>query len=148
MAEPREDILSRLVTVIGGVDGIADSARNAIDVPGIARPAGIVHDGAEQVLTAPPGETRSRVQLMELRPEVEIRVRADSGAEAGALLTLFRNRIVYAALSDATLRALVGTSGGIRFEGSTVVPPQPESKEPRMLIEFVFTYRFTLTDLA
>jgi hypothetical protein len=148
MAEPRELILTRLVAVIAGVTGIMTAVRNQSDIPVSSRPGVIVNDGAEEFLDAPRGEQLSRVQRVELSPQILILVRADSGAEAGTLLTLFRNRIVNAVLSDTTLRGYVGTVGGMRFEGCAVEPPAPESKEPRMDVNIVFTYTFKLSALA
>lgn len=148
MAEPRELILSRLVTVCAGVTGVMTAVRNQSDIIVTQRPGVIVNDGAEDFLDAPRGEQLSRVQRVELSPQILILVRADNGAEAGTLLTLFRNRVVHAVLSDATLRSYVGTVGGMRFEGCAVEPPAPESKEPRMDLNIVFTYTFKLGDLA
>lgn len=148
MADTRELILTRLVDVCAGVTGIATAVRNQSDVLVSSRPAVIINDGAEDFLDAPGGEKLSRAQRVELSPQILILVHADTGAEAGTLLTLFRNRVVYAVLTDATLRDYVGTVGGMRFEGTAVEPPSPESKEPRMDINIVFTYVFKLTDLA
>lgn len=147
MADPGELILVRLPIVCAGVTGITTVASNQSDIPVTARPGIIINDGAVQFLDAPPGERLSRVQRVELSPEITILVRADTGTEARALLTLFRNRVVYAVLSDATLRGYVGTVGGIRFEGYVVEPPTPESKEPRTKLDIVFTYVFKLSAL-
>lgn len=148
MAEPRELILTRLVEVCAGVTGVATAMRNVSDIPVTSRPGVIINDGAEEFLDAPRGEQLSRVQRVEMSPQILILVRADTGAEAGTLLSLFRNRVVHAVLSDTTLRGYVGKVGGIRFEGSAVEPPSPESKEPRMDINIVFTSTLKLSDLA
>lgn len=148
MAEPRELILSRLVAVCQGVTGVVTAARNRTDVALTQRPGVVINDGAEQLLDAPRGEQLSRVQRVELSPQILIMVRSDDGAEAGSLLTLFRNRVVNAVLSDTTLRGYVGTVGSIRYEGCSVDPPTPESKELRMTLDIVFTYTFKLGDLA
>lgn len=150
MADIREQILSRLVMVCAGVTGIVSAGRNLTDVPQNARPAAIVWGGAEQVRLAVTGQRyrHSEVQTMDLTPQVLVLVRADTGAEAGALMSLFRGRLVNAILSDATLRGLVTTNGAIRYEGCNEVEPTPESKEPRLELQFVFTYPLKLSDLA
>ena len=148
MADTREQILSRLVTVCQGVTGISAVARNETDVPGIARPAVIVHDGAEQFVLKPERVRFAEVQIMEMSPELELRVRADSGSEGGSLLSMFRNRLVVAIPADAALQTLVGTNGEIRYEGNSKPRPDPEAKDARMILEFVFRYPLRASDLA
>jgi len=148
MAEPREAILNRLVAVCAAVPGVQAAVRNRLDAAALRRPAIIVHDGAEQLLDAPQGERRSRLQRMELSPGVTVVVRGDDGGEAGALMTLYRSRVLAAVLGDATLIGLVGSNGGIRYESATVAPPDAEAREYRITLELVFTYPFYLSDLA
>jgi hypothetical protein len=85
---------------------------------------------------------------MELTPGIMLLVRSDTGAEGGALMSLFRGRLINAILSDTTLRGIVTTNGAIRYEGCNEVDPTPESKEPRLEINIVFTYPLILSDLA
>lgn len=150
MADTREEILARLVAVCAGVTGIVSAARNRTDVPENRRPAVTIHGGAEQLLSRPGGAWFSQKQLVELTPQITVLVRADTGAEAGSLMSLFRNRLVVGILSDDELRSLVGTSGGcgIRYEGCNETEPTPESKEPRLEIQIVFTYMLRLSDIA
>ena len=152
MADQREAILSRLVAVCGAVAGINAVDRNRLDVAGMLRPAVIILDGAETVGLPPAfdarGATVSHEQRMELRPTIIIAVRGDGGAEAGSLLTLYRNRVLAAILTDATLIASVSRNGGIRYEGCIVPEPDAEAKEYRIDLQIVFVYRFTLADLA
>lgn len=149
MADQREAILTRLVEVCGAVTGIVAAARNKLDVPGLARPAVIVQDGAETFLDAP-GTGRNaarRLLRMELSPLIVVIVRGDNGAEAGTLLTLYRNRIVAAVLNDGPLGASV-VDGGIRYEGISVAAPDAEAREYRGEFNLVFTSLFRLSDLA
>lgn len=85
---------------------------------------------------------------MQLVPTVELKLRADTGAEARALISLYRGRIINAVIGDATLQALVGSNGDIWLESFTVPEPTPESKEPRAQFEFVFAYILKRGDLA
>jgi hypothetical protein len=54
---------------------------------------------------------------------------------------------VQAVLTDTTLQDLTGTAGGIRYEGCNVPEPTPESKEPRLDLNFTLTYTLRLSDL-
>jgi hypothetical protein len=152
VADQREAILSRLVTVCGAVSGINAVDRNRLDVGGMLRPAVIILDGAETVGLPPISDSRgatvSHEQRMELRPAIIIAVRGDGGGEAGSLLTLYRNRVLSAILTDATLLGSVSRNGGIRYEGCIVPEPDPETKEYRIDLQVVFVYRFTLADLG
>jgi hypothetical protein len=151
MADLREQILSRLVTICASVTGIVAVGRNVLDVTGLARPSIIVHDGSESNVDGDAGRTRYRfaeVQRMELNPTVELRLRADTGAEAGSLMSLFRGRIINAVADDATLQALVTTNGQIAFQSFSIPEPAPETKEPRANFEFVFSYPLRRSDLA
>jgi hypothetical protein len=144
----REQILSRLVTVCA-VTGIVTVGRNLTDVPLMQRPAVTINGGAEEMTSSPrPSARFSQVQLMELTPGIMLLVRSDTGAEGGALMSLFRGRLINAILSDTTLRGIVTTNGAIRYEGCNEVDPTPESKEPRLEINIVFTYPLILSDLA
>lgn len=151
MADQREAILSRLVTVCGAVEGINAVDRNRLDVTEMLRPAVIVLDGSEHMVTASPSSGRdatvSEKQRMELLPQVIIAVRGNGGGEAGTLLTLYRNKVLAAILNDTALRASVTTNGGIRYEGCVVPPPDAEAREYRIDLNLVFTYIFSLGDL-
>lgn len=141
--------MARLVTVCAGATGVVTVGRNLTDVPLMARPAVTINGGAEQMVSSPrPAARFSQVQIMELTPQVLLLVRSDTGPEAGSLMSLFRGRLVNAILADATLRGLVTTNGGIRYEGCNEIEPTPESKEPRLELQFVFTYPLKLSDLT
>ncbi len=147
MADARELILARLVTVCGAVEGITAAARNRLDVPGLARPAIIIQDGIEQMLDQPQGARHSELQRIELSPGITIIVRGGGPADPGTLLSLFRSRIIAAVLADSELRGLCGSNGRIRYEGCLVAPPDAEAKEYRADLTLVFTYVFRLGDL-
>jgi hypothetical protein len=145
--DKREAILARLVTLCSGVTGIVSTRRNALDVPFLERPAVIIQDGGEERQDGPASDNRSQVTRIELSPQLWLLVRG-SGDEAGPLLSLYRQRILYAVLTDSTLRDLTGTSGGIRYEGCNVPEPSPESKETRLDLNLSFIYTLNINDLA
>jgi len=145
--DKRETILSRLAAVCVSVSGISAVVRNALDVPGNARPAVIIQDGIEAMIDQPENVRHSELQRMELSPGITVYVRAGGAADAGVLLSRYRTAIVSAALNDGTLRDVTGTNGRIRYEGCAVLPPDAEAKEHRLDITLVFTYAFRLDEL-
>ncbi len=149
MADLREAVLVRLLAVYQGVEGIAAAARNATDVPGLARPALLLHDGAENQLDKPDNERQARFQRIQMMPETTLLVGAQS-ADVGTLHNLYRARLVKAVVADATdgvLFALLGASGEVKYDGCQLEPATAESKEGRMMVNFVFTYPLRISDL-
>lgn len=147
MADIREETLKRLEAIAAGVQGIAAVARNKTDVPGLHRPAVLIQDGADNFASAPRSEQYMRVQLMELSPQIWVKVKT-SEEEAGPLLSRLRNRLLIAIAEDATLRTILTTNGYIRFEGSSRPEPTPEGQEQRMDLNIVFGYPHRLVDLV
>lgn len=150
--DKREAILSQLVTICGGVEGVNAVDRNRLDVSEMLRPAVIVLDGTERLaLRQPPSTasaTVSQKQYMDLAPQIIIALRGNSGGEAGSLASLFRNRVLTAVLNDTTLRTSVTANGGIRYDGCVVPPPDAEAREYRIDLNLVFTYVFSLSELG
>ena len=144
--DKREAILARLLELCAGLPGIAAARRNVLDVTGLARPAIVVFDGSEERLDQPQSDNRSAVTRFELNPQCWIMVRAGA-ADAGPLMSMFRSRLLYAIVNDTTLRSLTGTVGGLRYEGCTVAEPTPESKEPRLDLNFTCVYTLAMSDL-
>ena len=66
------------------------SGRNRLDVTGLVRPAVIIQDAIEQMRDMPDGALYSELGRMELSPAVTVIVRGDTGAEGGALMSLYR----------------------------------------------------------
>ena len=147
MVDARELILARLALVCRAVEGVQAAVRNRLDVAGLARPAIILHDGIEQLLDQPQGARHSELLRLELSPGITVVLRGSGTADPGALLSLYRSRVVAAVLTDTELQSLTGTNGRIRYEGCLVAPPDAEGKEYRLDITIVFTYAFRLGDL-
>jgi hypothetical protein len=148
MASGRETILARLLLIARGTEGIAAAARNAADVPGLVRPAILIHDGTDVFVSAPPSERFSRRQLRSLTPEIMILAAADQ-PNAGTLLNQCAERFLSALTSDAELLAAIGadiagrTAGGeIHFDSCVLEPAVADSKERRLLLTIVFTYPY------
>lgn len=151
MADRRELILSRLLAVCQGIDGVAAATRNRLDAPGLARPAIVIQDGAETLTTRLQPTARYRfgeLQMMELHPVVELRLRAENGSEAGELVSLFRGRIINAVCGDMTLQEYVSTNGSIWLESFSQPEPAPDTQEPRASFEFAFLYPLKRSEIA
>lgn len=144
--DKREQILARLLQICGTLSGIAAAGRNVLDVPALARPALVVQDGSEERLDSPQSDNRSGVTRFELNAQIWLMVRG-AATNVGPLMSMFRSRLVLAIASDMTLRDLTGTVGGIRYDGCTVSEPTPETKEPRMDLNFGFVYTLAMSDL-
>lgn len=144
MADIREAILARLPEICAAVQGMVSVDRNKLDVPNLQRPGSIVQDGSAQFLDQPPSQRRStEVARFELSPKIVVMVRSGA-SDSGPLMSMFARRIIVAVLTDATLLSLTR----IRLDGLIVPEPTPESREPRVEINFVFTYPFRLSDLS
>jgi len=148
VADTREVLLARLVTVCGAVEGVRAVGRNTLDVAALNRPAVIVQDGIEQMRDLANGARYSEIGRMELSPSVTVFVRAGNGVDPGGLMSLYRSRVVLAVLTDAELIAATGRNGGIRYEGCVAMAPDAETKEHRIDLTFVFAYTWKLDDLS
>lgn len=150
MNDIREQILERLPIIGASITGVAASGRNILDVPGLYRPLLIFQDGVEETILERPNSTRrfSQVQIVELTPDIRLLLRAEDGASAGSLASLYRNRIFVAITTDTTLQGILGASGSIIYKGLSIPEPTPETKEPRVDFTFTFTYPVKLTDLT
>lgn len=151
MTDTRELILARLLVVLDGVTGIASAVRDALDATDLARPAAIMQSGPEERMSSDAGPTRaparfSAVQLMSMTPNIDIYVFAGAAA-FGSVVAIYRNRIIWAVLNDATLRGYVGRNGDIVYSGFDPDPPAPEARERRGRIAIEFIYPFRLADL-
>lgn len=150
MIDTRELILARLPIICVGITGIEAVGQNQLDVPGLARPAIIINDGSEDVqLDRPNSVSRfGQVQIMDLTPDIRLLLRADMGADARKITSMFRGRLIVAILGDAILRTIIGANGAMKYGGCSTPDPSPETKEPRHDFTFIFTYPLKLSDLT
>lgn len=136
----REEILERIVAVLGAVPGVAISARNRADLADTtladAFPAVIVLDGAEDMVQqiVPNKTVRMPPAIMRLRPEIFVILpqRDDATNQTlggvdqpiGPDLSAFRDSCLAALINDAVLcgngrdvQGLLTTSGQIVYRG-------------------------------
>jgi hypothetical protein len=147
MADPREAILNQILYLAENIPGVVLAARNAPDVPGIKRPAMIVHDGEEIFSSAADSERAGQVQLNELRPVVAILVSIDAVA-LGTQLNTFRALLLSSVINDPVIGSYMLPDGFLRYEGCAVEEIVAESREGRMTVHFTFCYPFRVADLT
>lgn len=154
MADKREQILARLLTLAQGVSGIVLAVRNPTSVTDItSRPAIALLDGAESDdNVADERERKSHHSgraptLIRMRPSVSILL-GSTVAMIGTEMNTYRARVVYAFTHDATLEALLGTNGRIRYRGCATGTESGRSIEGEMGLIFDIYYPFKPGDLA
>jgi hypothetical protein len=139
MADIREGILSRLVGVVAAVPGINSVHRNNTDITDDQMPAALVLDGDEDVAT-----DKSQPMLVEMTPEIQI---VEQSGAIGSDLTTFRAQLIKLVLSDATINALTGSNGKIRYLGCETSFGWQEKQYGALQMRFSFKYPLKLTDL-
>lgn len=140
MTDRREAILSRLLDVLAGVDGVVLAARNRAEVSESRRPAIILLDADDEADEAIRGRGRPAFgpSRVEMTPEIWLLA---GGAEnnAGSELNTLRARIVRAVSTDAGLQALC-LDGDIFYAGCNSRFAAGRQIEGDMLIRFAFSY--------
>ena len=130
----REQILDRVLAVLGSISGVRDCARNRADYTDDNLPAIILLDGAETMLSpiVPQKSVLMPPALMRLRPEIfvilpkrdDVTNATVDGVPApvGPELSFWRDAVLSALINDA---ALVGdggrTSGGLLTTSGQIV---------------------------
>lgn len=115
MADPREQILARMVVVAGNVSGINGVFRNVTRFDATTLPAVAVLEGDEE---AEESDKIMRTTMIPRRvrmvPQIVIAV-GDVPEDVGTSLNTLRARMMVAVLSDEELLALTINSLGIRY---------------------------------
>lgn len=116
--DKREQILSRLMTVLSGIEGVVLAQRNSVDVPESKVPALVLLDGDESPLddsSFGKGRGPRGPILMRMFPEVYALLIEDP-ADVGPAMNTMRARIIDAICNDEQLASLAH-NGDIRYEG-------------------------------
>jgi len=128
----REDILERIIGVLGGVSGVMEASRNRSEFTQDKLPAIILLDGSEEIAMDEPVPRLKTVRMvpaiMRLRPEIFVILpqRADATNTVmpdgtynpiGPALSFWRDAVLAALINDATLVALLTSSGQIVYRG-------------------------------
>lgn len=140
MADPREQILVRLLAVAKGIDSTFDAKRNETRLPDTQNYV-VLLDGEEVADASDPVARRSAnaPRRVEMTPEVQFRAQARA-EDVGTKLNLCRAKLIDAVLADAQLLALTLDGKSIRYEGARMVAERGRSMEGGIGVAFTFTY--------
>lgn len=146
MRDVREDILARLLVVVAGVPNIRTAQRNNVDIQEELLPAVSVFDGDEETGGAEDRSARpsGRPYVARMIPEIVVTEKHDVAvSELGA----FRREIIRRVLNDATLIALVGGNGAIRYVGCQTDFGWIRSQLNAMNVQFMIQYSLKTEEL-
>lgn len=152
MADKRELLLARLLTILKTVEGMETCARNRGLMKNDKRPAIILLDGDESVATQPVTRSNSAgltptintarpeiyVLLKEARPTNEIA----EGVTVGTELNRLRIDITTKIATDADLIALLGPNGRMRYLGCVTDLKSGSPLSGELRLDFSFNYVF------
>ena len=140
MTDRREMILTRLLEIAVGVEGIVAAFRNKDEISERQRPAIVILDADEAADDADPASRPSRApRRVAMTPEIYILLGAKP-EDLGTAINRLRARFVKAVLGDAQLSLIVGSNGDIRYEGCATALARGRSMEGEMGVSFSFTY--------
>ena len=140
MTDRREMILTRLLEIAVGVEGIVAAFRNKDEISERQRPAIVILDADEAADDADPASRPSRApRRVAMTPEIYILLGAKP-EDLGTAINSLRARFVKAVLGDAPLSLIVGSNGDIRYEGCATALARGRSMEGEMGVSFSFTY--------
>ena len=140
MTDRREMILTRLLEIAVGVDGIVAAFRNKDEISEKQRPAIVILDADEAADDTDPGSRPARSpRRVAMTSEIYILLGAKP-EELGSVINALRARFVKSVLGDSQLGSIVGTNGDIRYEGCATALARGRSMEGEMGVSFSFTY--------
>lgn len=149
MTDRREQVLARLVVIAQGISGVGQVVRNQPDTTGTASSAAVViFDGDESVDGGGAGRGRppTATVFVEMVPEVQIRAGRPS-ATIGTVMNGLRVLLVKAVLGDATLRAILGTNGEVRYGGLNTELARGKTMMAEMGLIFEIRYPLIYSEL-
>jgi hypothetical protein len=149
MADNRELILSRLMVISQDISGIVTVARNRGLLRTEKRPAIIIADGDESVSLNSPKTNRPGMTptINSMRPEIYVILNEQPTTnkednEIGQQLNAFRMTLVSKIASDAELKTLLGSNGGVSYNGCVTDLKSGSPFMGQMRIDFRFNYVF------
>ncbi|KEC73148.1 hypothetical protein RLPCCGM1_c1264 [Rhizobium leguminosarum bv. phaseoli CCGM1] len=140
MADPREQILQRLVAVLGDVEGIRKVKRNELDQNESTLPLAVILDGDETAADNDPvSRPPTAPRIMTMTPEIYVVV-ANKAVQVGTDVNLFRSRVINAIAADAEIVALTKDREGGRYEGAASGLSRGRSMMGEVGLSFSFRY--------
>lgn len=154
MTTKREQILERILQVLGTVSGITAAYRNRAEFPDDKLPAAALLDGGESLTQeiTPNKSVKMPPAIFSLRPQVFVilKPRDDMSnttlegvvAPIGEELSEYLDRVIQAVVNDPTLVSLVGSNGQILYRGSETDMQTGSSIIGQLRVDFEFRYVF------
>jgi hypothetical protein len=151
MADVREDILARLLELVGTIPNIRSAHRNNVDITEDQLPAALVLDGDEESDGAGDVSMKQphRPYNVQMTPEIIIAQQAD---EVGSDLSTLRRELIKRVLTDTELNEqIVKTgrhgNGAIRYLGCQTDLGWMRSLHGALRAQFLFKYTLRPDDL-
>ena len=153
MADTRELILVRILDICTAQAGFVTKVRNRGLIKTDRRPAVVLLDGGETPVLTHGGRTnRARQgiimaltpQIMEMRPELYITLSEEDAeiGDVGTKLNAKRREIIKAIAEDDLLLILLGSNGGLVYNGCETDLKSGSALKGQMRLDFA--YRYTL----
>jgi len=152
MADVREDILARLLEVVGTLPNIRSVHRNNIDLIEAELPAVIVLDGDEESDGASDVSMKQshRPYNVQMTPGIVVQVQ-DDNVVLGSIVTTFRRELIKRVLTDTELEQIVKTgrygNGAIRYLGCQTDVGWTRTGYAALTAQFMFKYSLKPDDL-
>lgn len=142
MADTRETLLARLLTVAKTIKGLETCERNLDDVSDISLPAIILFDGGEEAFD----NTRARglaPNTAEMQPTFDIYVQ-DVPETIGTTINGWRTTLLKTILGDATIASTCDgiPNGGVRYLGCETGLDAGRGSVMRMTVNLAINYPF------
>lgn len=142
MADTRELILARLLTVVSGLAGVTTAARNLDDIEDIALPAVVLFDGAEEAAENPVA-TGLAGNVVTMQPSLLVLL-GGTPEEIGTTINEWRAKVLKAVLGDATLATLCrgARPAGARYVGCEVSLAAGSDSKAELTLTLAISYPF------
>jgi hypothetical protein len=146
--DKREEILVRLVQVISAIPGVWKVYRNRPAISAAQRPAIVVLDSDEEGTLGAfaLGRPLASPGIMRMTPEVCLMAAGESDT-IGASLSAMRFLVIPAILTDDFLSTLVGTIGGVQYQGCTTDLGRGRTMEGELVLNFEIHYALKLSEM-
>lgn len=140
MMDPREAILTRLMQVMAGIEGIKRTFRNELDLQETDLPAIAMLDAGEEADDSDPIRPQAHApRRVTMTPELFV-ILPEKSKNIGPALNVMRTRIISAVLFDAQLLALTLDGRSIRYNALQSSLSQGRQVIGDMGLFFDFTY--------
>lgn len=149
MSDRREEILTRLLVIAQGIDGIVAAYRNKDELGEKMRPAIVILDADEAANDGDNNRGRpfASMRRVTMTPELYI-VLGGKPDTIGTDINALRAKLIKAVLTDATLASILTVNGSMSYEGCVTSLARGRTMEGECSVIFSFTYILNPADIA